>query len=53
MVENAISHIKKWRVCSSPLRYKVDDLEAAKTMHNKLYVVCAGLVNDFVMPIKQ
>lgn len=48
VVENAISHVKKWRICSTLFRAKVKNLTEALEKHHKIWLVCVGLVNRFV-----
>jgi len=52
IVENVIMHIKKWKVCRYVYRSFDNDLQKAQEEHHKVWVVAAGLVNQFIMPVK-
>lgn len=52
VVENVISHIKMWRICKNTFQVHTNDLEKAQQVHHKTWVIAAGMVNQFVMPLK-
>lgn len=52
VVENAIAHIKMWKVCKYTFRAHTNKLEEAQEEHHKYWTVATGLVNEFVMPLK-
>ena len=52
VVENVFSHLKKWRICKYTFRGNINDIDGSLIRHNKIWVVVAGLYNDFVAPIR-
>jgi len=53
VVENSISQIRKWKICSHKFSSKIKNLEEAMAQHTFLLQIIAGLVNLFVMPIRK
>lgn len=52
VVENSISHIRKWKICYHKFYSKVMDLNKALEEHHFIVEIVAGLVNKFSMPIR-
>lgn len=52
VVENVFAHIKKYNICSHVFRSPVSNVEISRKKHNEIWVICAGMVNEFVMPIR-
>jgi hypothetical protein len=48
IVENAISQVKKWKICSTLWKVKVKDLDKALEKHHKMWTICVGMVNRFI-----
>lgn len=52
MVENSISHLRKWKICYLQFPNKIKELEKAMEEHDIIVETVAGLVNLYVMPIR-
>lgn len=52
VVENSISHIRKWKICYHKFYSKVMDLNKVLEEHHFIVEIVAGLVNKFSMPIR-
>ena len=52
VLENSISHLRKWKICSNRFDMKVKQLPKALEKHDFIIQIVAGLVNKFVMPLR-
>lgn len=52
VVENAISMVKKWKICSLEFRAQTVHLNDALIYHDKVWRICAALTNWTKMPIR-
>lgn len=53
VVENAISMIKKWKICSHVFRVHTTNLNQALKFHDQVWRICAALTNWTKMPIRE
>lgn len=52
VVENVIAHIRHWKICKHTYRAHTVDLDRVREEHHKAWTIAAGLVNEFVAPLK-
>lgn len=52
IVENVIMYIKKWKICQNTFRTYHSDLDQAQEEHHKVWLIAAGMVNQFTMPCR-
>ena len=50
VVENLFARVKKWLICSIPLRCK--NLEELLSLHNRVWTICLVLIKMFEAPFK-
>ena len=53
VVENAISMIKKWKICKLPFHKDLSDMATTTDTHHKVWVVCSALCNLYCLPLRQ
>ena len=54
VVENAISHIKNWKICKNlfRIRFIEDNWLRVQSYHHKVWVVACSLVNIYTVPLR-
>lgn len=52
IVENVISHIKKWRICKDRFRSRCSNFQQFLDFHHEIWVVVAALVNLYEHNLK-
>jgi hypothetical protein len=53
VVENSITQIRNWKICSNKFDGKIKHLRQAREKHDFITRIVAKLVNKFVMPIRK
>lgn len=52
VVENSIAQLRKWKIASHKFYSKMSDLSKALEEHHFIIEIVAGLVNKYIMPIR-
>lgn len=53
VVENTISMVKKWKICSQTFRCKFSSLDKALSDNTMVWSICAAFVNRFSLQLRQ
>jgi hypothetical protein len=53
VVENFNKECKRFKICSNVFRVRTSDLEHAREIHHRVWIVVSGMVNGFVSPLRK
>lgn len=53
VIENVNCEIKKFKICQFTFRAHITKLEEVRIEHNRVWVVVAGIVNEFKAPLRK